>query len=78
MLKDLDNAFSEAEKRNYLNVEIRSMQKTESFQSPKSVEAIFSTINIKNVWSKLESQIGIKAKNIRDELGLIYRAKKQN
>lgn len=71
ILRELDSAFSEAEKRNFLNTEIRTMQKTESFQSPKSIEGIFSTINVKNIWTKLEVQIGITAKNIRDELGLI-------
>ena len=71
IIKELESAFSEAEKRGYLNAEIRKMQKTESFQSPKSIENIFTNIDVKNIWSKIESTVGMTAKNIRDELGLI-------
>ncbi len=71
LIREMNDAFSDAEKRNFLNNEIRKMQKTESFQSQKSIENIFDVINIKNVWTKLEANIGIKAKEIKDELGLI-------
>jgi hypothetical protein len=71
LINDMNAAFSDAEKRKFLNDEIRKMQKTESFQSPKSIQNIFELINIKNIWSKLEKVIGIKAQTIKDELGLI-------
>jgi hypothetical protein len=71
LIKEMSNAFSDAEKRNFLNNELRKMQRTESFQSQKSIENIFSAININNVWTKLERTIGIKAQLIKDELGLI-------
>lgn len=70
-LRDLDNAFSEAEKRNFLNNEIRKLHRTETYQSQRSIENIFSNIQIKNVWSKLEPAFGTTAKNIKDELGII-------
>ena len=71
LLAGIDTAFSEAEKRNFLDAELRKLQKTDSFQSPKSVEYIFGNINVKGVWSKLEPVMGIAAQNIKDELGLI-------
>ncbi len=71
VLQDLDSSFSEAERRNFLTNELRKMQKTETFQSHKSIENIFKNIEVKNIWLKLETLIGIKAQKIKDELGLI-------
>lgn len=72
-LNDIDNALSNAEKQNFLSNELRKIQKTESFQSAKSIENIFLNLNVKNIWSKLE-QIGIdgfKANDIKRELANI-------
>lgn len=71
VLKSFDTAFSEAEKRAFLNNEIRKLQKTESFQSPKSIELILQNIEIKNVWTRLMPVFGMSASDIRGELGLI-------
>jgi len=70
-IQQLDSAFSEAEKRSFLNAELRKIQKTESYQSARSIEDIFNKIEIKNVWSTLSSSLGIPAQSIKDELGLI-------
>jgi hypothetical protein len=70
-LQQLDSAFSEAEKRNYLNIELRKIQRTDSYQSARSIEDIFNKIEIKNVWSKLSTTLSISAQSIKDELGLI-------
>jgi len=71
LIKEMNDSFSEGEKKVFLNNELRKIQKTESFQSQKSIENIFSTINVKNVWSKLEVIMKIKAQTIKDELGII-------
>ena len=70
-IQQLDSAFSEAEKRNFLNNELRKIQKTETYQSARSIEDIFNKIQIKNIWSKLAVVLGLTAQNLRDELGLI-------
>jgi len=70
-LQQLDLAFSEAEKRNFLTTELRKIQKTESYQSAKSIEDIFNKIEVKNVWAKLSATLGLAAQSIKDELGLI-------
>ncbi|MBC7554253.1 MAG: hypothetical protein H7257_09760 [Taibaiella sp.] len=71
LIKDLENAFSDDQKRKFLHDEVRKMQKTESFQSQRSIENIFEVINIKNIWSKLEGIMHVDAKKIKDELSLI-------
>lgn len=70
---EIDNSSSIAEKRNYLTNELRKIQKTESYQSGKSIENLFITLNIKSVWTQLE-QIGVnglKANDIKNELSNI-------
>lgn len=71
VLKGIEAAFSEVEKRNFLDFEIRKLQKTDSFQSPKSVEYIFTNIGVKGIWSKLEAAMGLSAQKIKEELGII-------
>jgi hypothetical protein len=70
-LQDMDNTFSEAEKRNYLTLELRKMQKTDTYQSQRSIENLFSNVGVTNIWSKLEVLIGINANTIKQELGII-------
>lgn len=43
-------------KRKVINDELRKIQKTESYQSPKSIEYIFSNLGVKNVWNRLKEQ----------------------
>lgn len=72
-LVEIDKSSSIAEKRNYLNNELRKIQKTESYQSGKSIENLFITLNVKSIWSQLE-KIGIndlKANDIKIELANI-------
>jgi hypothetical protein len=72
-LGEIDNSSSIPEKRNYLTNELRKIQKTESYQSGKSIENLFVTLNVKNVWSQLE-RIGLdsmKANDIKNELSNI-------
>lgn len=70
---EIDSSSSILEKRNYLTNELRKIQKTDSYQSSKSIENIFITLNVKNVWTLLE-KIGIdglKANDIKRELANI-------
>lgn len=70
---EIDNSSSIAEKRNYLTNELRKIQKTDSYQSGKSIENLFATLNIKNVWTQLEKigVNGLKANDIKNELSNI-------
>lgn len=72
-MRQLDAAPSIDAKRNYLVNEMRNMQRTDSYQSPKSIEYIFTNLNIKNVWSQLESigVLGLSANDIKSELANI-------
>lgn len=70
-LKNIENAKSDDEKRKLLHDEIKAMHATNAYQSPKSIEYALKLLNIEKIWSLLESQTGIKAKDIRDELSLI-------
>jgi hypothetical protein len=72
-MRQLDAAPSLDAKRNYLIQEMRKIQKTDSYQSPKSIEYIFNNLNIKNIWTQLET-IGIQglsASDIKSELSNI-------
>ena len=70
---EIDSSSSIAEKRKYLTDELRKIQKTDSYQSGKSIENLFITLNIKGIWTQLE-KIGIngmKANDIKNELSNI-------
>lgn len=72
-LGEIDGSVSTAEKQNYLTNELRKIQKTESYQSSRSIESIFANLNVKNIWTKLE-EIGIdnlKSNDIKSELSNI-------
>ncbi len=72
-LREIDNSVSTAEKQNYLTNELRKIQKTESYQSSRSIESIFANLSVKNIWTKLE-EIGIdnlKSNDIKSELSNI-------
>ena len=72
-LGEIDSSVSTAEKQNYLTNELRKIQKTESYQSGRSIESIFANLDVKNIWTKLE-QIGIdnlKSSDIKSELSNI-------
>jgi hypothetical protein len=72
-MKSIDESKSTEEKRNILINELRNIQKTDSYQSPKSVEYIFDTLNIDKIWTKLENQgiQNLKASDIKSELSNI-------
>jgi hypothetical protein len=70
-MQELNAAFSEVEKRNFLNIELRKIQRTETYQSARSIEDLFNKIEVKNVWSKLSVTMGLNAQSVKDELGLI-------
>lgn len=70
---EIDSSSSIPEKRKYLTDELRKIQKTDSYQSGKSIENLFITLNIKGIWTQLE-KIGIngmKANDIKNELSNI-------
>lgn len=72
-MSEIDNSSSVAEKRNFLTNELRKIQKTESYQSSKSIENLYNSLNVKNIWSQLE-RIGIdglRANDIKNELANI-------
>lgn len=72
-LTEIENSTSVAEKQNYLTNELRKIQKTESYQSSKSIENIFSILGVKGIWTKL-SDIGIdnlSSIDIKNELANI-------
>ena len=72
-MSEIDNSSSVAEKRNFLTNELRKIQKTESYQSSKSIENLYNSLNVKNIWSQLE-KIGIdglRANDIKNELANI-------
>lgn len=73
LLKNLSDAKNENEKRNLLAEELRKIQKTDTYQSPKSIEYIFTNLGITKIWSEIEKidLLKLQAKDIKDELGLI-------
>jgi hypothetical protein len=73
LLKDLNNAKSDDEKRRLLAEELRKIQKTDAYQSPKSIEYIFANLGISKIWSEIEKidKIKLTANEIKEELGLI-------
>ena len=73
LLKNLSDAKNDNEKRNLLAEELRKIQKTDTYQSPKSIEYIFTNLGIAKIWSEIEKigTLGLSAKDIKDELGLI-------
>lgn len=72
-LKNIDNSKNDNEKRNYLSQELRKIQRSDSYQSPRSVENLFIGLNLKNVWTKIEEQglLKMKSKDIKAELANI-------
>ncbi|WP_119788947.1 HEPN domain-containing protein [Flavobacterium anhuiense] len=72
-MAEIDSSSSIPEKRNYLTNELRKIQKTDSYQSGKSIENLFITLNIKNIWTQLEKAgvQGLKANDIKTELANI-------
>lgn len=74
---DIESSMSLEQKRNVFTQELKKIQKTDSYQSQKSIEYLFTNLGIKNIWSKLE-QIGINVDSkaytsteIREELSVI-------
>ena len=69
ILKKITDAKNNGEKRNLLSEELRKIQKTDSYQSPKSIEFIFTTLGISKIWSEIEklNVLNISAKDIKDE-----------
>jgi hypothetical protein len=70
-LQRILNSSSKAEQNLFLESEIRSINSSDSFQSPKSIEYALQLINIKNIWTQLSQKLSIPTNDIRDELGLI-------
>lgn len=72
-LKNIANSKKDDEKRNYLSQELRKIQRSDSYQSPRSVENLFVGLNLKNVWSRIEEQglLKMKSKDIKAELANI-------
>ena len=72
-MRQLDAAPSIDAKRNFLIQQMRMMQKTDSYQSPKSIEYIFSNLNVRNVWTRLNKigVVGLSADDIKSELANI-------
>lgn len=73
LLKTVSLAETDGEKRNILTQGVRTMLKTDSFQSSKSIEFVLSTLGIKKVWAKLEEKgvNNLQANEIREELSSI-------
>lgn len=72
-MRDIDNSLSIEAKRNYMLTEMRKIQRTETYQSPKSIEYIFNNLNVKNIWAQLQD-IGVmkmSAIDIKNELATI-------
>lgn len=76
-VKEIESSMSVYEKRNIITQELKKIQKTDSYQSQKSIEYLFTNLGIKNVWKKLED-IGVNVENnqytaiqIREELSVI-------
>ena len=72
-MKEIDEALSSAQKENLLTSELRRIQKQDSYQSNRSIENLFSTLDVKNIWSKLEifGINGLKSSEIKQELAII-------
>lgn len=68
-LKAIKNAKNIGEEKNLLSNEIMRLHRKDSFQSAKSIEFIFTTLGVNNIWSKLS--MGMVPKAITGELGLI-------
>lgn len=73
LIKNLNNSNTDNEKRNLLAEELRNIQKTDTYQSPKSIEYIFTNLGISKIWSEIEKigVLNLSAKDIKEELGLI-------
>lgn len=76
-VKDIESSMSVYEKRNIITQELKKIQKTDSYQSQKSIEYLFTNLGIKNVWKKLED-FGVNIENnqytaiqIKEELSVI-------
>lgn len=68
-LKEIKGAKNIGEEKNLLSNELMRLHRKDSFQSAKSIEFVFATLGVNNIWSKLN--MGIAAKAITGELGLI-------
>ncbi len=78
--KSIELSTNTIEKMNLLELELRRLQKTDSYQSPKSIEYIFTTLGIGNIWKALEKETGLaplKANDIKTKLALIIERRNQ-
>lgn len=73
VLQNVESANSDAEKRTILQNELKKIQKTESYQSNRSIENIFINLGINKIWTRLEQEgiIGYRANQIKEELANI-------
>lgn len=70
-LKSIDNSTNLTDKLSFLENAIRSVNSSNSYQSPKSIEKALGIINLKKIWSSLSPLMGLSAEDIQRRLSLI-------